>query len=562
MSSIKISEIIEKRKIPKDLDLKIFKSTYRDIKDFNLTLFDYYYNKYDYNYALKILINSVDRLNQLNSTIKIILKKYNLNLLDNFKSLKNLMIYYKGKYKVCEVCGKMLTTQKKYCSLKCRNEVFGKNISLSLNSRSLEEKQLQIKKCKETMLKRYGVESYGQLVKHDYNTNSEQAVKTRREKNNGNYVSEKYKNECIEKYGVPYTPISKEKLLERNYNYTCNFFNISKEDFLNAKNNFNKEFALNNFIKNGYFDLKSFSKYYFCSYSHAFKLKKILNINIKNYVELGICRSKIENHIFEWIPIENKISNIRSIISPYELDIYLPDYKLAIEYNGSYFHSQVDKNYHKMKTDLCNSKGIQLLHIFDFDDLDIWKSIILNKLGLSKKLYARNCTLKELEYKEVKDFLIENHLQGTVSSSINLGLFYNEELVEVMTFGKSRFDKNFDYELLRLCTKKGLNIIGGVSKLFKYFTSKYKGSIISYANRRFSNGKIYEFLGFTKERISSPNYWYTNGFEVLSRYQSQKYKLNSLLENFDSELSEYENMTNNGYLRIYDCGNIIYKYNK
>ena len=238
----------------------------------------------------------------------------------------------------------------------------------------------------------------------------------------------------------------------------------------------------------------------------------------------------------------------------------MPDFKLAIEYNGYYWHSKKDKNYHLNKTELCNEKGIQLLHIFDFDDLDIWKSIISNKLGLNTKIYARKCIIKELEYKEVKDFLNTNHLQGTCPSKINLGLFYNGELVEVMTFGKPRFNKKYDYELLRLCTKKYSNVIGGASKLLKYFKEKYNGSIISYANRRFSNGNIYKQLGFKELKKTEPNYWYVNEDEILSRYQCQKHKLKNILEDFKPELSESENMTNNGYFRIYDCGNIVYEF--
>ena len=132
--------------------------------------------------------------------------------------------------------------------------------------------------------------------------------------------------------------------------------------------------------------------------------------------------------------------------------------------------------------------------------------MISNKLKLNTKIPARKCQIKELKYKEVRNFLDENHLQGACTSKINLGLFYNDELVEVMTFSKPRFNRNYDFELLRLCTKKYISVIGGASKLFKYFTSKNPGSIISYANRRFSNGNIYRQLGFKELKASNPNH--------------------------------------------------------
>ena len=204
------------------------------------------------------------------------------------------------------------------------------------------------------------------------------------------------------------------------------------------------------------------------------------------------------------------------------------------------------------------NKGYQLFNIFDFDNIEIWKSMISNKLNLNRKIYARKCTIKELQYKDVKDFLNENHLQGSCATKINLGLFYENELVEVMTFMKPRFNSNYNYELIRLCSKKFTNVVGGASKLFKYFREHFKGSVISYANRRFSNGKIYEVLGFKLLRTTEPNYFYCKKGKVYSRYQLQKHKLKNILEVFDDNKSETQNLEDNGFLKIYDCGNLVY----
>ena len=132
-----------------------------------------------------------------------------------------------------------------------------------------------------------------------------------------------------------------------------------------------------------------------------------------------------------------------------------------------------------------------------------------------------------------------------------------------MTFSKPRFNKNYDYELIRFCNKLNTSVIGSASKLFNYFIKNYNPkSIISYANRRFSNGSIYETLGFKFLRKTEPNYFYfkRNVGILMSRNQFQKHKLKDKLDIYNPELSEQENMFNNDYRRIYDCGNLVYEY--
>jgi hypothetical protein len=119
-----------------------------------------------------------------------------------------------------------------------------------------------------------------------------------------------------------------------------------------------------------------------------------------------------------------------------------------------------------------------------------------------------------------------------------------------MTFGKPRFNKNSEWELLRFCNKKFHTVIGGASKLFKYFIKKYKGNIVTYADRTYSNGGLYNKLGFDLIKTNSPSYFYFKNNEIISRYKSQKSKLGKLLENYNSDLTEYQNMLENGYHRV------------
>jgi len=256
-----------------------------------------------------------------------------------------------------------------------------------------------------------------------------------------------------------------------------------------------------------------------------------------------------------------------------ELDIYLPELKLAFEFNGTYWHNELykSKNYHKEKTELCDKLDIQLIQIYEDDWLykrNIIESMILNKLGISfNRIYGRLTKIKEISNnKLVHDFLDNNHIQGNVNSSIKIGLFYNEELVSLMTFGKLRKplnskSKNNEYEMLRFCNKLNTNVIGGASKLFKYFIRNYEyNKIISYADRSYSNGNLYKQLGFELKHITTPNYYYViNGIKY-NRYNFRKDILVS--QGYDKELTEHKIMNNRGYYRIYNSGNFKFEYNK
>jgi hypothetical protein len=261
----------------------------------------------------------------------------------------------------------------------------------------------------------------------------------------------------------------------------------------------------------------------------------------------------------------------RTVLNGKELDIYVPEKNFAIEFNGTYWHSadeESDKEmavYHLNKTQGCESQGINLMHIWEHDWNDILKqkiikSMIRSKLGLGKRVYARNTTVREVSTVVTKQFLSMNHLQGQSNSKVNLGLYHKGDLVALMTFGKPRFNKNYDWELIRYCSLLDINIVGGASKLLKHFRNNYVGSVLSYANREHSSGKLYESLGFKLINESQPNYQWYKGTQMLTRYQTQKHKLKEVLdEYFDSSMTESKNMFSNGYRRIWDCGNLVYE---
>lgn len=260
------------------------------------------------------------------------------------------------------------------------------------------------------------------------------------------------------------------------------------------------------------------------------------------------------------------IENDRSILNGREIDIYVPAKKLAFEYDGLYWHSELykDKKYHLDKTKECEAQGIQLVHIFEDEWLykqDIVKSRIKGLLGLNERLFARKCVVKEVNYKESEQFLNENHIQGNCSSKYRYGLYYNDELVSIMTFGKSRF-KDTEFELLRFCNKLNLNVIGAASRLFNHFMKDHTEipQIISFADRRWSMGNVYEKLGFEKCGETVPAYFYIVDNLRQNRISYQKHKL--IANDADLNKTEHELMLERGIYRIYDCGNLKYIYTR
>ena len=286
--------------------------------------------------------------------------------------------------------------------------------------------------------------------------------------------------------------------------------------------------------------------------------------------------SKAEMEILEFIG-DNAIQSCRDLIKPLEIDVLSHNHKFGVEYDGLMYHSSgisssakfnkndIDiRNKHLHKTIMSESKGYQLFHIFEnewIEQKDIWKSIISNKMNKSERIFARKCEIREVSNKLSSEFLKTNHMQGTCNSKVKIGLFYNNELVSLMTFGKSRFNSSFEYELIRYCTKLNTTIVGGGSKLLKYFERNFKPtSIISYANRRWSQGNVYEKLGFEFIEDVKPNYFYFKPNEniLYSRNKFQKHKLPQLLEKFNKHMTETQNMFENGYRKIFDCGNKKY----
>jgi len=288
-------------------------------------------------------------------------------------------------------------------------------------------------------------------------------------------------------------------------------------------------------------------------------------------------QSKEEIELLEYIQsiYDGKIqTNIKNIIPRNEIDIFLPELSIGIEYNGLYWHSEKGgrmKDYHINKTNHCSSKNIHLIQIFSDEWLnkkEIIKSKLQSILKVTPKqntIYARKCYVGVITPKQKNEFLKKYHIQGEDRSSIKLGLFHGENIVAVMTFSHPRISlgasKNSPntYELSRYASSH--NVIGGASKLIKYFTQKYTPSqIYSYSDNRWTNPdkNMYLTIGFSKSSNSSPGYFYTKNFlQRIHRYNFTKHHLKKMGADVETK-TEYQIMQEMGYTRVWDCGSTKY----
>lgn len=298
-------------------------------------------------------------------------------------------------------------------------------------------------------------------------------------------------------------------------------------------------------------------------------IKKAFKTNNIDVVLHSYNKSKGELEIKEFINNIGMYCISKKFHKQYEIDCYVPEIKFGVEYNGEYHHSTNVNNdplYHKNKYLFCKDQNIKLLMIYEHEwktKQDLIKSMILSRINLiDEKIYARKCGIFEISSYEAEIFHNKNHINGYVKSSQNFGLYHNNELVSVMSFSKSRFDKKVEFEITRYSTKMNTIIIGGASKLFHYFEKKnHFPRIVSYADLRFGDGDVYSKLGFSYSHMSPPNYWYFNkrgGDKLESRIKYQKHKLPNIFENVDMELTEKEIMLKNGYLMIHDIGNNVF----
>lgn len=447
----------------------------------------------------------------------------------------------------CLQCGSEFTERKKHerklCSDDCR----------LLWNKKETNKDYRILKTKESLIKKYGVDTMFKLINP--------------------------KDSMLKKYGVD-SPM-KIDFFVKKLQTTLKLKQLDKLQIMFEKHDLS---LLDDYKKN---------KNNNTSQPYTFKCKKCDNIFTSTVLGSGkipICRkchplvknSKLEELIRDYLNLNNikHIDNNRKILNGKEIDLLIPELDIGIEINGNYYHSEImgekGKQYHLDKVKMANDNNIKLLQFFE-DEIVLKEEIVLSRLSsvlnLNKRIFARKCTLLPISKKISKDFLNKNHLQGDTIDKYRFGLYYNDTLVSVMTFGNKRKslgnknNKNSEFELVRFCSILHTTVIGAFSKILNYFIINYKPSKIeTYADIRWSGinhlDTVYSKNNFIFVHKTPPNYWYVKKDNYLNRYHRFLFRKNVLVaEGFSKNETEWEIMQKKGYDRIWDCGSLKFELN-
>ena len=460
----------------------------------------------------------------------------------------------------CQTCGKDIDFRERFdkpygdfCSLICINS--NKDEMLIRMKKSINNKfgvdyfpqhKSFAQKVKDTKFLHYGDENF---------SNPEKGIQTKIEKYGNSNNFDKYVQTCLYKYGVNNFSKSDEFKKTINDNYASiypdlDFKEVNKLDVKLYCKICNQDFVVDKHL------LQARSK-----------VGSVICVNCNKIGHSSI--SSLENQINDYIKSLG-IETIQSyrVKGNKEIDIFLPEFNIGIEMNGLYWHNELfaKNDKHINKTNFFKELGIDIIHIFEDEwnyKKEIVKSILSNRFNMNiNKIYARKCKIVELTNKDVKTFYNENHIQGAVSSKINIGLMYDDILVSVMSFAKGRIimsGNQDEWELTRFCNKTFTNIVGGASRLFKFFLGKYKPiKIISYSDIRYFDGSLYEKLGFKEKSKSKPNYSYVINDKRHYRFNFRKSIL--VKQGFDPNKTEKEIMFERKMYRIYDCGNIRWEF--
>ena len=258
------------------------------------------------------------------------------------------------------------------------------------------------------------------------------------------------------------------------------------------------------------------------------------------------------------------------------LDVFSYDFKIdniLLEVNPSYTHNStkgvIFKNssksqnsglpidYHISKLRLARENGFRCIHVWDWDD--IYK--VINLLLPKQKLYARKLELREISKKECDEFLNLYHLQNTCRGQIvRYGLYKDNQLIQIMTFGKPRYNKNYEWELLRLCTHKDYKVVGGSERLWKHFLREQNPkNVISYCDNSKFSGEVYERLGMKLESFGGPSCNWSKGKQRITQNLLNQQGVDRLIGTNDGKgTSNRDIMIREGWAEVYDCGQSTY----
>lgn len=535
-------------------------------------------NLINYNYKLVEKLDFLSNENNMgfSETVYMVINNFDIGICANCIINKTQFISVKRGYK-------------KYCSTKCSNShidtienkkevylqrygVTNPSLNIDVKKKISEKNKNQTIETKEKR-KKTNLEKYG----YEYNVVNPVNFEKRRESSLSQETIEKRKKTNLEKYGVDvplksnlvkskFKKTNLEKWGSEHFRLSDKYKDLNNKRHINKLNSEHSDIIIESFNNKIYYAICKSCNTKFEISTNAYNIRKNRNLeicNLCNPVESNV--SLLEKDLLDYIKsIYNGLIETSYRRLGFELDIFSPELNLGFEFNGIYWHSEFFKNkeYHYNKYCKCLENNINLIQIWEDDWIykkDIIKSIISNKIGKSNKIWARKCELKEVtDSRLIKDFLNENHLQGWCVSSIKIGLFQNDELVSLMTFGQLRKNlgtKKVDhnYEMLRFCNKLNLTVIGGASKMLSFFRNNYNPiTLISYSKNDYSTGNLYKKLGFNKSNDNISYYWVVDNIKK-NRWNFRKDKLIKM--GYDSNKTETKIMQELGYYRVYDSGN-------
>lgn len=466
-------------------------------------------------------------------------------------------------------------------------------ITKTWNDKSEKEIKDIINKRENSTLKEYGVNHYSKTnqfkddVRNTWNSKTEEELKNINDKHiktnlerygvthfmKSKKFLEEYKKNMIQKFGIEYPYLSKEAQEKKKETCLENWgteYSVTHPDVRKKiKETFIEKYGVDN---------------PFSSEELREKGKKTC---LEHYgVEYGCISkpcieasndtiSKTNIKFYEMLKNLNIEAQLEFPLKKYSYDLKVND--ILVEINPTFTHNssidikmknividKKDPNYHLNKSKLAEDNGYRCIHVFDWDS----PYKIAQMLKEKQTLYARNLVLAEITEDETKAFLEQYHLQGNCNGqSVRLGLYRNTELIQIITFGKPRYNKKYQWELLRLCTKAEYKVVGGAEKLFKHFISTYNpDSIISYCDNAKFTGDIYKRLGMILKDKGKPSKHWCNprtGRHITDNLLRQRgySQLHGDKEHKKGESNELL-MLEAGYLEVYDCGQSTWIWNK
>lgn len=479
--------------------------------------------------------------------LKDVVKNINLEDIIKYYDVENHTIEESAKFFNIS-CGMFLGVLNYYNFHKSKDAHIA-NIKKAKLNKYGDENYNNRQKAESTCIEKYGISnpfkdkekiklSYIEAFNTDHPMHDEEIKNKVISKLDYSKITEKRKRTCIDKYGVDNVfkcdeikdKINKTNTLRYGYNRPL-------------KNDIIKEHSIQT-------NLNKYGLQWTCMREEA---RSFNNNSIPNKEFSKLLKSNNINYSREFI-IENKSFD-------FKIGNTLIEINPTATHNSTWgiFGNSLDKNYHYNKTKLANNYNFNCIHIYDWED----KTKIINLLQKREVVFARKCILKDVSIKDCKEYLNKYHLQNYAKDNIRLGLYYNDELVSVMTFGKPRYNKNYDYELIRFCSHK--HIIGGAEKLFSYFIKTYMPkSVISYCDNSKFIGKVYTKLGFSLKSYGQPTrHWYNmkTKIHITDNLLRQRGFDQLFGTNYGKGTSNEQLILENNFVEIYDCGQSVYEYN-